>query len=164
MGAPALGRIEMSYRRSKFFSWLGPQMQGLYRQAADMSRLTEVNELFLRYLANLMELPTRLGRSKEVPRFGVTRTERLIEICLARDASTDVTGPAARAYIDASQFADAGIELRYANYSGYPEYDQNTNAFDHHTSVVDTLFNCGPNTRMHLKSLRDVSSFLDFAR
>jgi len=126
-----------------------------------MPRLTDVNELFLRHLAGLLELPTRLARSNDVPRHARTATERLIEICQAKGASVYVTGPAARAYIDASQFADAGIELFYANYSLYPAYDQGTEIFDHHTSLLDTLFNCGPDTRGHLKSLQDRSTFLD---
>ena len=45
------------------------------------------------------------------------------------------------------------MSYRRANYSGYPEYDQGTKVFDHHTSLLDTLFNCGPATREHLKSL-----------
>ena len=51
------------------------------------------------------------------------------------------------------------MSYRHANYSGYPEYDQGTKVFDHHTSLLDTLFNCGPATRKHLKSLRDRSAF-----
>jgi WbqC-like protein family len=125
-----------------------------------MSRLTEVNTLFLRSLANLIDVRTPLIKSSEVPREARTATERLIEICRARGASVYLTGPTARAYIDAARFADAGIVLRYANYAGYPEYQQGTAAFDHHTSLLDPLFNCGPGTRGHLKSLRDRAAFM----
>jgi WbqC-like protein family len=93
-------RIEASYRQSEYFHWLRPDLERLYRQAADMSLLTDVNELFLRGLANLIELPPRLARSNEVPRRAPTPTERLIEICQAKNASVYVTGPAARSYID----------------------------------------------------------------
>jgi hypothetical protein len=133
-----------------------------------MSRLTEVNTLFLLSLANLIDVRTPLIKSSEVPREARTATERLIEICRARGASVYLTGPTARAYIDAARFADidaarfadAGIVLRYANYAGYPEYQQGTAAFDHHTSLLDPLFNCGPGTRGHLKSLRDRAAFM----
>jgi hypothetical protein len=153
--------LKTSYRESEHFRWLAPHLEGLYQRAAGMSQLTEVNELFMRELANLLELPTRLKRSNDVPRRAGSATERLIEICQASGASMYVSGPSARAYVDASRFADAGIELRYVNYSGYPEYQQGTEVFDHHTSVLDTLFHCGPATREHLKSLRDGSTFLE---
>ena len=61
----------------------------------------------------------------------------------------------------ARHWARVDMSYRHANYSGYPEYDQGTKVFDHHTSLLDTLFNCGPATRKHLKSLRDRSAFLD---
>lgn len=154
-------RVKSSYRRSKYFDWLGPYVESLYRRAEGMSRLTDINELFLRHLAALIELPTQLTRSNEVPRCAEAATERLIEICQAKNASVYVTGPAARAYLDPSLFSRADIELRHANYSGYPEYDQGTKVFDHHTSLLDALFNCGPSAREHLKSLRDRSTFLD---
>jgi hypothetical protein len=154
-------RLQTSYRRSAYFRWLSPRLESLYQQAPELSRLTTVNELFLRCLANLIELPTQLMRSSDVPHQARTPTGRLIEICQARGATVYVSGPSARAYIDAAQFANAGIALCYANYSGYPEYHQGTAVFDHHTSLLDTLFNCGPDTRGHLKSLHDPSSFLD---
>jgi hypothetical protein len=103
----------------------------------------------------------RLMRSDDVPRASADATGRLIEICQARGAEVYVTGPTARAYVEAARFAAAGIELCFANYSGYPRYDQGIEPFDNHTSLLDTLFNCGPGTRTHLKSLRDRSAFLD---
>ena len=54
----------------------------------------------------------------------------------------------------------AGIELSYANYEGYPVYDQGGGAFEHGVSVIDLLMRVGPAARAHLKSLRDRSSFL----
>ena len=90
-------------------------------------------------------------------------TARLVEICVARGATTYISGPAAKAYLDKSKFDAAGIELKYANYSGYPVYDQGSETFEHGVSVVDVLMRCGSDARGHLKSLRDRNSFLDAA-
>jgi WbqC-like protein family len=158
-----LGHLQQSYSRSRHFRWLHPYLVDLYRRAAAMARLTDINELFLRGVAELIELPTQLTRSEAVPRMAATANGRLIEICQAKGATVYITGPAAKAYIDPHQFAEAGIALFYANYAGYPRYDQGTEAFDNHVSLIDTLFHCGPETRSHLKSLRDRFSFLDKA-
>ena len=121
-----LSHLQQSYSRSRHFGWLHPYLVDLYRRAAAMRRLTDINELLLRGLLGLIELPTRLTRSEEVPRMAATANGRLIEICRARGASVYITGPAAKAYIDPRQFAEAGIALFYANYAGYPRYDQGT--------------------------------------
>jgi len=96
--------LHASYGRSRYFEWLAPQLESLYRRAAALSRLTDVNELFLRHLAGVLGLPTRLMRSDAVPRAAPDATGRLIEICRAREAEVYVTGPTARAYIEAGVY------------------------------------------------------------
>ena len=56
-----------------------------------------------------------------------------------------LSGPAGRNYLDKRPFDAAGIELEYKTYDGYPEYNQLYPPFDHHVSIVDTLFNVGYN-------------------
>ena len=46
--------------------------------------------------------------------------------------------------------ADAGIDLSYMDYSGYPEYPQLYPPFTHHVSVLDLLFNVGPAAAQYL--------------
>ena len=55
-----------------------------------------------------------------------------------------LSGPAARSYIDASAFESANIGLEFKDYSGYPEYPQFHPPFEHAVSIVDTLFQLGP--------------------
>jgi hypothetical protein len=42
-----------------------------------------------------------------------------------------------------SHFHDAGIDVEWMSYEGYPEYPQPYPPFDHHVSVLDLLFNVG---------------------
>ena len=63
------------------------------------------------------------------------QTERLVSICQQAGADTYVSGPSARAYLDAECFAAAGIALQYFDYAGYPEYPQLFPPFEHHVSV-----------------------------
>ena len=57
-----------------------------------------------------------------------------------------LSGPAARDYIDASRFEEAGVELVYKDYGGYPEYPQPWPPFEHAVTVLDLLFSAGPDT------------------
>lgn len=52
-----------------------------------------------------------------------------------------VSGPAAKDYIVAEDYEQAGIELVWKDYSGYPEYPQRGENFTHYVSILDLLFN-----------------------
>ena len=61
-----------------------------------------------------------------------------------------MSGPAARAYISDERFRDAGIEVIWKDYSGYPEYQQLHGSFSHGVSILDLLFHTGPQAAWHI--------------
>ncbi len=69
--------------------------------------------------------------------------ERVLNLCRAAGADRYLSGPAAKAYLDRSPFAAAGIEVAWMDYSGYPEYPQLYPPFDHAVTVLDLIFNTG---------------------
>ena len=78
------------------------------------------------------------------------KTERLVSLCQQANAAHYVSGPAARAYIDASLFEQAGITLTFFDYSGYREYPQLYPPFDHFVSVIDLLLHTGKDAPAYL--------------
>jgi len=62
-----------------------------------------------------------------------------------------LSGPSAKNYIDPRLFEEEGIALEYKSYC-YPEYPQ-IYLFEHGVSVLDLLFNCGPESRKYYKSV-----------
>src|SRR5215472_14314483 len=48
--------LELAYRRAPFFGEVAPVVKGWYERAEDKLRLTEVNEIFLRAIADLLGL------------------------------------------------------------------------------------------------------------
>jgi WbqC-like protein family len=146
--------IQHAYGKAPFFSLHGPPLEKLYEQAAKLPLLTEINELFLRGIATLLDLAPEFRHTSQIPRQAQSPTGRLVEICAGRKADVYVSGPAARDYIEVAEFAAAGVTLRYANYAGYPTYQQASESFEHGVSIVDTLMHCGPQARRHLKSIQ----------
>jgi hypothetical protein len=71
------------------------------------------------------------------------RTEKLVAMCQRLGATEYISGPSARDYIEPEKFDAAGIKLSYHEYR-YPEYPQLSREFTHHVSVLDMLFNLGP--------------------
>jgi hypothetical protein len=151
--------IKHAYGKAPFFSLYGPVLEKLYEQAAALALLTEINELFLRRIATVLELATEFQHTSQIPRQTDSPTGRLVEICTGRKATVYVSGPAARDYIQTAEFEVAGVALHYANYAGYPTYQQvsgqqASGSFEHGVSIIDTLMRCGPQTREHLKSIQ----------
>lgn len=146
--------LSLAYGKAPHFSRCAPALEAAYARAGSLARLSEVNLLFLRLLADFLGVGTPLLDAAEIARKADTPTGRLVEICRARGATRYISGPAARAYIEEALFREAGVELRYADYSGYPVYDQAAGAFEHGVSAIDLLMRCGPEARAHLKSVR----------
>lgn len=82
------------------------------------------------------------------------KNERLISICRQSGATEYISGPSAKGYIHEESFNEAGIRVTFMDYSDYPEYKQNHPPFTHFVSIIDLLFNEGPNTMNYMKSFR----------
>src|SRR5262245_32739457 len=156
--------IRHAYAKTAHFGDIAPELEPAYARAADLGLLTEVNELLLRTLSGMLGLAPTFQRTEQIPRRADDATGRLVEICLARGARTYLSGPAAKAYIDQAQFDAAGITVAYANYSGYPAYEQGMQPFEHGVSMLDVLFRFGRAACFHLKTTSDRSAFLDIVR
>jgi hypothetical protein len=139
-----------NYARAPYFQMYRTRFEELYG-GCEEKLLSRVNHRFLTAICDLLGIKTRLTWSSEYPKIE-GKTERLVEWCKLLNATEYLTGPAAKGYIDEGLFAKAGIELRYMDYSGYPEYRQLYPPFDHAVSIVDLIFNEGPDAPRYMKS------------
>jgi hypothetical protein len=57
-------------------------------------------------------------------------------------------------YIDKTQFDFYDIDIKWINYSNYHIYPQFYGKFIHEVSILDLLFNCGPNSYKLMKYLK----------
>ena len=142
------------YRGAPHFETYADRVEALYRAAADERMLSFVNRLFLEGIADVLGLTTRLRWSSEFPN-AHGKTEILVALCSATGAGRYVSGPAARDYIETELFERAGIELSFKSYEGYPEYPQLHPPFTHGVTVLDLLFNVGPDAPWYIWGWRD---------
>ena len=85
---------------------------------------------------------TRFVRSSTLPAAGA-RTDRLIQMLTHLGATHYISGPSARGYMEEDKLAAAGITLEYMHYD-YPNYPQLHGEFLPQVSILDLLFNTGP--------------------
>ncbi|WP_083256023.1 WbqC family protein [Domibacillus iocasae] len=72
--------------------------------------------------------------------------DRLMDILLSVNATTYLTGPAAKNYLNEKIFEQNNIDIHYYEYGPYKKYLQKHPDFIDHVSILDTIFTCGPNT------------------
>lgn len=140
-----------SYAAAAAFREYAPLIEGLYEQASRERLLSRINRCFIDGVCELMGIDTRRSWSTDYTADG-ERTARLVSLCKAAGASRYLSGPTARDYLEETAFADAGIELEYADYSGYPEYEQLYPPFEHAVTILDLIFHVGSDAPRYMKS------------
>lgn len=143
-----LQTIRQAYARVPFAASLLPEIEAWYGEAGRQDRLAEVNRVFIRAVcARLGVAPRFLEVHDVLPDETHDRLEptaRLVETCRRVGATAYLSGPAAKDYLDESQFEAAGIAVEWFDYAGYPEYPQLHGPFDHAVSILDLLLMNGP--------------------
>jgi hypothetical protein len=141
--------LSHTYGRAPHFRRYAALVEDLYL-GCNETHLSQVNHRFLTGLCTVLGIPTRITWSSDY-RLLEGRTERLVDLCRQVGADEYLSGPAARCYIVPELFAEAGIRLSWMEYDGYPEYPQLFGPFEHGVSVLDLLFNCGPDAPRYLE-------------
>ena len=146
-------QIERCYRRAPCFTEASPWISSRFDTVATVGKLSLVNRILLQQIAVYLGITTRLLDSSQF-NLQEGRSERLLGVCLELGATTYVSGPAARSYLDEGLFAAHGIAVEWFDYSGYPEYPQLWGQFAHGVSILDTILNCGSNAVSYLQRSR----------
>jgi hypothetical protein len=148
--------IAQSYRDARYFRAYAGRIEALYATMKE-PLISRINHAFLVELCDLLGIRTRIRRDTDY-HLREGRTERLVALCRAAGADAYLSGPSARAYLDAEQFERAGIALEYMDYAGYPAYPQLHPPFEHGVSVIDLLFHAGPQAPSYIWGWREAHS------
>jgi WbqC-like protein family len=145
-------QIERCYARASSFRLVADFLSGLYR-SMDTTMLSKINSTLVMGISGYLGVQTKFRDASEFL-LQEGRSERLLGICQSVGATTYVSGPAARAYLDIELFSRHGIEVEWFDYSGYPEYPQLWGDFVHEVSIVDLLMNCGPEASQYFRRVK----------
>ena len=142
--------IAQAYSKAKFFMDWKEYFEELYMKM-DEKYLSKINYKFIVAINQCLKINTKLSYPSDFS-LKKERTERLIDICKTTKATTYISGPAAKNYIDEQLFHEEGIDILWMDYSGYPEYHQLYPPFDQNVSIIDLIFNEGPDAQKYMKS------------
>jgi hypothetical protein len=144
--------LEANYGRAPYFDDICELLEPVYLRQHNPS-LSGINRELIEIVCDYLQIRTRISNSWDF-KLGDGKTERLVDLCVQAGASEYISGPAARDYIDARVFSDKGIKLTWFEYTGYPQYPQLWGDFAHGVTVLDLLFNCGPESERYMKNVR----------
>lgn len=144
--------LVQNYRRAVHFEATAAWLEPLYTGDAP-ANLSALNRGFIEAVCERLGIATRITNSWDY-RLDEGKSERLASLCRQVGGTEYVSGPAARDYLDPSVFEAQGMAVRWFDYDGFPEYPQLWGPFVHGVSVLDLLFNCGPEAPLFLRYRR----------
>lgn len=143
-----LRTIELAYSRAPFFNDYFHDFSAILRQ--DENSLCTLDIRLTRWLMEKLAISTPTMLASELGARG-SSTERLVDILKKVNADSYLSGPAASAYLDIPLLRRNGIDVEYKSYV-YEPYPQLHGEFVSTVSVIDLLFNTGPEAREFLKT------------
>ncbi|MEO8664096.1 MAG: WbqC family protein [Ignavibacteria bacterium] len=144
--------IVHNYSKSKYFNEYKKIFEELYLDYKE-DNLSKVNRRFLETVCGILDIKTPMRSSSEFELLD-EKTERLVDICKKSGATDYYSGPAAKDYMNEDLFKKENIKVHYFDYSGYPVYEQHHGEFSHSVSILDLIFNEGPDAKKFMKSFK----------
>lgn len=142
---PWRGRYRRSilhaYARTPFFRDHASRFDELVDR--EWEHLIDLNIAMIELVREILGIDTPMVRASEVIRSSERGSDLLLAICCELGASRYVSGPDGRSYLALDGFSKAGIAVDFHDYE-HPRYGQSEAPFVSHLSILDLIFNQGP--------------------
>ena len=136
-----LQALKTNYSKAPFFETYYASFEEFYQQSYEL--LVEVNVACILLLLKLLGLERKLVLASSLQVETEEPTLRLVKICQALGGDAYLSGRDGAKYMDLETFHNHRLEVVFQDFN-HPEYPQSYDPFEPNLSVVDLLFNCGP--------------------
>lgn len=132
-----------AYGRCPHFAWCWARFEELL--ARDWVRLVDFNMAVIALCMELLGIATPCVRASELGAQG-KKTELILDLCRRTGGDAYLHGMHGRDYADFAFLAAHGVASFVQEFSA-PHYAQPWGPFVPNLSIIDVLFNCGPDAR-----------------
>ena len=148
-----LNNIKNFYGKTKYFNDYYPDLKKFYTKTYD--KLIDLNMDMNKWFFKLLNIDTEIIYSSQICYYqknfkcnNLKGLDKIIYILNKTNTTRYITsnGPGASRYIDEKIFKDNNIELIWNEYK-HPTYKQQFGEFIPYMSILDLLFNEGPNSK-----------------
>lgn len=136
--------LTTNYASATYFGEYSNDLQPILN--AEWKGLGDLNFALMQWAMKVLNIDTPIERSSTMEIAG-EGTSRLIRICQKLKASRYLSGPGGKNYMDMDAFRQSSIDVIWQDFRS-PVYQQQFpgTQFVPDLSVLDALFNCGPDT------------------
>jgi hypothetical protein len=134
--------LEMSYGKAPHYAAYRDFFASVY--AREWTHLAELNDHMLRWFLDTLGIVVDFAFASDHD-FKGAKSDLVLDMCKTLGADRFIFGAHGRDYADVDSFTAAGIEVVFQDYR-HPVYEQFQGGFEPYMSVVDLLFNCGPDS------------------
>lgn len=139
-----LKTIQTSYKKAAHFNEIYPMLE---KELKSYDRFVDLNIGLIERISNYLKIKTERVRLSEILEDFGQKTQLIIDLCNKMDADTYLSGTGGgKEYNDERMLNDNNISLQYSNFE-HPEYSQLWGEFQPYLSIIDLLFNYGPESR-----------------
>ncbi len=139
-----LNIISNLYRKAPYFK----DYYSTIRDALETTHknLLTLNIHLIKAVAQALGINAKMTRSSKLPHLGAEKNEKLITMCKLSGADTYLCGSGGKSYIIPNRFNNENIKLLWHSYR-HPTYRQVYSGFQPNMSIIDLLFNMGPEAK-----------------
>ena len=140
-----LTSIESFYKKAPYFNEYYSEIKNIYLK--DHNLLVALTLDLIKHFIKILNKETKIVLSSSI-KTDLKGLDKILYILKTLNATKYISGDGegSKRYIDESLFKENNIELIWQNYK-HPVYKQQFNGFIPYMSILDLLFNEGPNSK-----------------
>jgi len=131
--------IQSNYSKAKYFKQYEPVLMDFL--SVPYVKFIDVVVVMNNWIMKELNIKTKLIMSSSL-NVQETKSDLVLNICKSLNASTYLSGPFGRDYLNIDSFAASGIKIAFHDYK-HPVYSQTYPGFEPYMTIIDLLFNHG---------------------
>ncbi len=144
--------LVQNYKSTPHFESIAAWLESIYVDES-FTHISVLNRRLIEQVCAYLGINTRISNSWDYT-LAEGKTKRLAELCSQAGGAEYISGPAAKDYVEEQVFSDLNIKLTWFDYAGYSEYPQQWGDFVHGVTILDLLFNCGPDAYRFMRYVK----------
>ena len=132
--------IANNYRKAPHFEHYAPFLEDVYKR--EWTLLSDLNEYMLKWFLKELGIDVAFSKASEL-HFQGAKSDLVLDMCKKLHADTYIFGTLGKDYAKEEDFTRAGVKIAFQEYK-HPKYPQLYGEFKPYMSIIDLLFNCGP--------------------
>jgi hypothetical protein len=147
-----LKTIDFNYKNTEYFNLYYDQLKEIYY--SDWDNLVDLIYRLNNFFLNILNINTEIHKASE---FNIeeVKNDYILNLCKEKKAEKYISGIFGKNYLNQEQFEKEKIQILFHDYLPL-KYRQNFKGFSPYLSVLDVLFNCGPDSLEIIKSGRNI--------